>query len=159
MCIRLLVVLVAALSFAPSFAHVLEAVPRLTIWSPELWRETTVFNAQYRFFALVGAPLDVAAVLVPAAAAYRLRHQKFALYGAATAAMLFGAALLCWFLVVAPVNAAFATWKPGPLQDDFPSLRDRWEFGHILVAVLKGSGLVAAALTTVGPDRFHRGPE
>ena len=38
---------IAALSLGPSFAHVLESLPRLSQWSPELWRETTVFNSQF----------------------------------------------------------------------------------------------------------------
>ena len=33
---------IAALSLGPSFAHVLEAGPRLSVWPPQLWRETTV---------------------------------------------------------------------------------------------------------------------
>jgi hypothetical protein len=42
-----LAVTIAALSLGPSSAHVLESIPRLKQWSPELWRETTVFNAQF----------------------------------------------------------------------------------------------------------------
>ena len=38
---------VAALSLGPSFAHMLESGPRLYVWSPELWREATVFNQQF----------------------------------------------------------------------------------------------------------------
>ena len=60
----LLAAVVAALSLGPSFAHVLEAAPRLTVWPPELWRETTVFNRQFEFFAIVGAPLDVGVIIV-----------------------------------------------------------------------------------------------
>jgi hypothetical protein len=44
--LAVLAVTIAALSLGPSFAHVLESIPRLKQWSPELWRETTVFNAQ-----------------------------------------------------------------------------------------------------------------
>ncbi|RVD46830.1 DUF1772 domain-containing protein, partial [Mesorhizobium sp. M8A.F.Ca.ET.023.02.2.1] len=50
---------IAALSLGPSFAHVLESVPRLIRWSPALWREATVFNGQFLLFAIIGAPLDV----------------------------------------------------------------------------------------------------
>ena len=35
------------MSLGPSFAHMLEAQPRLFVWSPELWRDATVFNAQF----------------------------------------------------------------------------------------------------------------
>ena len=55
----LFVLTLAALSLGPSFAHVLEAPPRLTIWSPELWREATVFNGQFQLFATIGGPLRI----------------------------------------------------------------------------------------------------
>jgi hypothetical protein len=55
-------ILVMALSLGPSFAHLLEAPPRLTAWPPELWREATVFHGQFAYFAIVGAPLDVGAI-------------------------------------------------------------------------------------------------
>ena len=70
--------LTTALSLAPSFAHVLEAPPRLLVWSPELWRETTVFNGQFQLFALVGAPIDLAAIVLTAALSYSLRKERSA---------------------------------------------------------------------------------
>ena len=103
---------VAALSLGPSFAHVLEAPPRLTVWAPELWREATVFNGQFRLFATVGAPLDLGATLVTALLAYRLRDApgrfRFALAGA----VLFGLGLAAWFARVAPANAVLARGDP-----------------------------------------------
>jgi len=57
---------VAALSLGPSFAHLLGSGPGLNVWSPELWREATVSNQQFKFFVVVGAPLDIAAIIVPA---------------------------------------------------------------------------------------------
>ena len=67
---------VAALSAAPSFAHALEAYPRLMIWPPELWREATVFNAQFLLFAAVGAPIDLLAILGSAGLTFALRGRK-----------------------------------------------------------------------------------
>jgi hypothetical protein len=76
----------AGLSLGPSFAHVLEAPPRLSVWSPELWREATVFQGQFALFAKVGAPLDVASILVVFLLAYLLANERpafwFALAGA-----------------------------------------------------------------------------
>src|SRR3546814_3517119 len=64
--VSLLALVLAALSLGPSYVHLLEAQPRLEIWSPELWRETTVFNGQFRLFAIVGAPVEMATLLVTA---------------------------------------------------------------------------------------------
>ena len=66
--LRFISLLVTALSRGPSFAHVLEAPPRLMKWSSELWREATVFNGQYQMFGLLGGPLDGAAVVITAGA-------------------------------------------------------------------------------------------
>ena len=101
---------IAALSLGPSFAHVLEAVPRLTVWSPELWREVTVFNAQFEYFAIVGAPLDVGVIIVLGILTFLLRGRQRAFRLALLATLLYAAALATWFLWVAPANAVLATW-------------------------------------------------
>jgi hypothetical protein len=138
----LLSAVVAALSLGPSFAHVLEAVPRLTVWPPELWREATVFNRQFEFFAIVGAPLDVGVIIVLAILAWLLRRQQRPFRLALTATLLYAAALATWFLWVAPANAVLATWAGGPVPADFAAVRDRWETGHMAVAAWKLAGFV-----------------
>ena len=65
----------AALSLGPSYAHVLESLPRLTVWSREL-RETTVFRRQFEWFARIGAPVDVAAIAAASALAILLYDQR-----------------------------------------------------------------------------------
>jgi hypothetical protein len=147
--------LICALSLGPSFAHVLEALPRLKVWSPELWREATVFNGQYQLFAWVGAPLDVTAILLPAVLAFLVRRDSAAFMAAAGAALFYALALLLWFLVVAPANAVLATWVPGPIPADFAAVQWRWETGHMAVASAKlvGFALLALSLLLVGRGR------
>ncbi|WP_352978205.1 DUF1772 domain-containing protein [Mesorhizobium sp. M1378] len=113
-----LTAIVAALSLGPSFAHVLESVPRLTRWSPSLWRETTVFNAQFQFFAIVGAPLDVAAIVCPGLLAWMLRSDRPAFWWVLAATVLYLMALVAWFALVKPANDVLATWVPGPIPDN-----------------------------------------
>jgi hypothetical protein len=139
----LLSLLVAALSLGPSFAHVLEAFPRLTVWSPELWRETTVFNRQFEWFAIIGAPLDVGVIIILAILTWLLRRQRRPFRLALAATVLYAAALATWFAWVAPANAILATWTHGPVPDDFAAVRDRWETGHMMVAAWKFVGLIA----------------
>lgn len=135
---------VAALSLGPSFAHVLEAPPRLTVWPPELWRDATVFHGQFALFASVGGVLDVAAVVLLALLAFVSREERPAFAWALAAAILNAAALSAWFAMVAPVNAVLATWKPGPIPADFEQVRRHWEAGHMVVAALKAAGFAAA---------------
>jgi hypothetical protein len=149
----LVALVVAALSLGPSFAHVLEAPPRLSTWSPELWREATVFNGQFTLFATVGAPMDVAAILLTGVFAWLIRRERPAGRFAAACAVLFAAALATWAVMVAPANAVLATWRPGPIPADFTAIRDRWEGGHMAVAALKLAGFILLALAAVTPDR------
>ena len=140
---------VAALSLGPSFAHVLEALPRLTVWSPELWREATVFNGQFRMFAVVGAPLDIGVILVTGALAWTMRGDRPAFRCALAGSLLFALALAVWFARVAPANGVLATWVPGPVPADFEAVRNRWETGHMAVAAVKLAGFVATALAVI----------
>lgn len=134
-----LALLLSALSLAPSITHVLEAPPRLWHWSPELWRDATVFGGQFAFLGQVAGAVDMAAVMATATLALKLRGQGWAI----AAAVLFAAALSAWFWLVAPVNAVLATWQPGPVPPDFDAVRLRWETGHAAVAALKLGGYVA----------------
>jgi hypothetical protein len=142
----LIVLTVAALSLGPSFAHALEAWPRVFVWPPELWRETTVFNGQFILFLYVGAPLDLAAVGLPALFAYIVRDDRRSVGFAVTAAVLYALALIVWASWVAPANQVLASWTPGPVPTDFVEIRDRWESGHIVVAVVKLLGFMALSL-------------
>lgn len=147
--LRVVVLLVTALSLGPSFAHVLEAPPRLLHWSPMLWRETTVFNGQYQFFGMLGGPLDGAAVLLTATMAFVMRTNTNAFGLAVAGAVCYALALIAWVAIVSPANAVLATWLPGPLPADFESIRNRWEIGHMIVAGLKVVGFIAVASAAI----------
>lgn len=138
-----LTLLVAALSFAPTFAHLLEAPPRLLVWSPQLWREATVFNGQFRLFGLIGGPLDVVVVPVAAVLAFFLRHDRGPFLFTLAGMLLSALSLVLWLSIVAPANATMANWQPGPLPAGFEATRTRWEAGHMLMAGVKFLGLVA----------------
>jgi len=143
--------LIGALSLGASFAHVLEAAPRLSDWSPELWREATVFNRQFAFFAIVGAPLDLAAILVAGLLAYLVAGERPAFWFALAGAGLMALALCAWFAVVAPANAVLATWQPGPIPAEFEATRLRWEIGHMIVAALKLLGFGSLCIALLAP--------
>ena len=107
-----LALLAMALSFGPSFAHLLEAPPRLTVWSPELWPEATVLNGQFVYFAIVGAPLDIGSILLGAVVTVAIRHKRPAFWLAMAATTLYATSLATWFAIVAPMNAILAQWGP-----------------------------------------------
>jgi hypothetical protein len=144
---------VCALSLGLSFAHLLEAPPRLTAWPSELWREATVFHGQYRLFGPIGGPIDVAAVLLTVAVARSAWREGRGVAPAITAAVLFALSLAVWLSVVAPANGVMATWRPGPLPADFADIRARWETGHIVMAWIKLAGFAALGLAILLPGR------
>jgi hypothetical protein len=150
---RLAALLIAALSLAPSYAHMLEAPPRLTRWSPELWREATVFGGQFQYFAAIGGPIDVAAILVTAVAAYLVRHQRPVFWFALAGAVLYAVSMVCFLAIVQPANAELATWTPGPVPDNFFAVRKRWETGHIIITIVELFGFLAVALSVLWPPR------
>lgn len=142
--------LLAALSLGPSYAHVLEALPRLTVWSPELWRDATVFHRQFEWYALVGAPIDVAAIIAAFTLAFLVRDRRNIRWLTVAGATCLAAGLAAWFGLVAPANEVLATWTPGPIPSDFDVIRTRWETGHMVVAALKFVGFVVLCLAVAG---------
>lgn len=147
--VGLLALVLAALSLGPSYAHLLEAQPRLEIWSPELWREATVFNGQFRLFAIVGAPVEMATLLVTAIQAWLLRREGPAFRFAASGALLYLLSFITWLLWVAPANSVLATWTPGLLPENFETIRARWESGHMIIAAIKLLGFILIALSVL----------
>ena len=155
--LRAALLTLAALSLGLSFAHALEAPPRLRNWPPDLWRETTVFHGQYALFGALGGPIEIATVilaLIAAAVAIRGGEGRVE---AVVGAMLFVAALVVWLAVVNRANGVMATWRPGPLPVDFAAIQRRWETGHIVMAGLKLLGFLSLALWAIRPARGRAG--
>ena len=53
---------------------------------------------------------------------------------ALSAALLFGLALVLWWVLVYPVNVELAKWVNGPVPADWTDYRARWEWGHAIIA-------------------------
>ena len=99
---RLLTLLLAALSMALSFCHLMEMPVRLT-WAPALWMATTNFGGLYYLFGNVGAVIDVSVIVAAAilCALTRRRHPSFHL--TILGARLMATGLGAWFAFVAPM--------------------------------------------------------
>lgn len=147
-----------ALSLAPSYAHLLEAGPRLMVWSPVLWREVTVINLQYVLFEWVGGPIDIAAICTTAYLTLAVRGATPTFRLSLAAAVLYAMALALWFVVVLPADVVLSAWQTGPVPSDFAAVRNRWEGGHMAIAVIKllaffslASAIVKLRAAPVGP--------
>ena len=140
----LLSLTIMALSLGLSFAHLLEAPPRIANWPPELWREATVFHGQFLLFGILGGPIELGSVLLGFTVTLLVgRKEPRAFKPALAGSMLYLGGLMIWAAVVAPVNAELASWKPGPLPEDFDAVRLRWETGHIVIACVKLLGFAS----------------
>lgn len=145
---RSLVIVLSALTLGLTFAHVLELPQRLG-YDAELWTHLTRPDALYRYFGIVGGPIEVAAVVGVIALAIAVRGRRPTGRLMLPAAVLHAAALGAWLTVVAPANIEIGLWTAGAIPPGWESWRIRWEAGHALSFVLLLIGfcmLVSAVL-------------
>ncbi|SFP63932.1 hypothetical protein SAMN03159463_04578 [Mesorhizobium sp. NFR06] len=134
---------IAALTLGPSFAHVLESLPRLTKWSQALWGDATVFNTQFQLFAVIGAPLDIAAILCPALLARMLRRNPLP---SGSCSLPPCSMLSRWRFGSGLSNRPTTFLRPGGEDRSriiFEAVRLRWETGHMAVTAAKALGFIS----------------
>ncbi len=140
---RVIALVAAALSLTMTSAHVLE-MPQKLAYDLELY--TAVNSTLYRYFAIVGGPYQIAAIVASVTLAWRARRAPAAT-PTLVAAIAIVLAFVSWLLLVQPVNAAIADGA------SWSGLRLRWEVGHAVGFVLSLAGFVALAIAANPPDR------
>jgi hypothetical protein len=138
-------VVLAALTMGLTFAHTLE-LPQKMGYDAAMW--TSVQHSLYRYFGLIGGPIEVAAVVAAVVFAVRARGLpagRLATIGAAC----FIVALAWWFAVVNTANAEIGSWAADAVPSDWERWRAQWEFGHAAHFVLTLAGFLALLLATV----------
>jgi hypothetical protein len=144
---RFLALFLGALSAALPFAHLLE-MPRRMGYEGALWATVTVERGTYALFAMVGAPVQIGAII--AAFALAALERRGRAFGPVLAgAVLYAAAMAAWWAVVFPANQRFKGWTAGALPADWAWWRARWEYGHAAIAVLTMAGLAALIVGVV----------
>ena len=149
---RLTTLVLAALSMALSFCHVMEMPVRLA-WDPLLWMQTTNFGGLYFLFGTLGAAIDVAAILAAFVLVRLVFNRSAGRYFALAGAALMAIGLGTWFAIVAPMNATMANWTPDILPADFEAVRQQWEWGHASIAAIKFAGFTALLLSVLSETR------
>jgi hypothetical protein len=127
----LITLLLAALGLVMGGAHLLE-LPVRAQYDPEFYMHVT--STLYRYFGAVGGPLQVLAVLSSLWLAWRVRGRP-AFGSTATGAVCLALSILLWFLLVQPVNAAWADALSAGYNDAvraYAQLRSHWETGHVV---------------------------
>jgi hypothetical protein len=150
--------MLVALGMTMGAAHALELLPKMR-YDPALYAAVT--SSLYRYFGVIGGPIQIAAVLAATALVFRMRSDpSFPLKFAGALALVISVAL--WFALVQPVNLEWAeATRAGPLMmiDAYAELRSRWEYGHLaaFAAWFCGAALLFyATVTTASADRGSR---
>jgi hypothetical protein len=147
-----LTLLLAALGLVMGGAHLLE-LPVRAGYDPEFYLRVT--STLYRFFGLIGGPAQVLALLFSLGLVWLLRgHTAFR--ATAAGAVCLALSLLLWFLLVQPVNTAWAValrGDPAEAVQAYALLRSRWEGGHLaaFIAWLVGFALLLYAVVGEAP--------
>jgi hypothetical protein len=138
--IRFVSLLLVALTLGMTFCHVMEIPGKLRLGGTA-W--LTVQHNLYVAFGLVGAVIELLAILLTWVAVFLVRRRRPAFLWTLAAAVCVTAGLADWFLLVAPMNAALSGWTPETLPVDWTSYRNQWEAGHAIHAALFGLGFSA----------------
>ncbi len=142
---------ITALSLGSSWSHVLQIRGKAP-WSGSFWR--AAMESLYRDYAIIGGPVDIAAILVTWWLAWMLRRSGDFRWALTAAVLLTVAFVVVWVGFVAPINSVFATWTPDTVPADWTRWRDRWELCHAVIAALK---LVAFAALAIGATEGQAG--
>lgn len=126
----MLTLVLAALGLVMGGAHLLEMPVRMS-YEPGFYLEVT--STLYRYFGMVGGPLQVLALVLAALVTWRVRGRP-AHVATLAGTVCLALSLLLWSLLVQPVNAAWreALGSGGvDAVQAYERLRERWEYGHL----------------------------
>jgi hypothetical protein len=151
--LRFITLLLAALGLTLGAAHGLELIPKLR-YDDRLYMEVT--RTLYRFYGLVGGPVQVLALVAAAWLSFRLRGRPAFRLTSAGASCL-GLSLALWAGLVQPVNAAWGqvltSGTEAEALDAYARLRGRWEYGHVaaFIAWLAGVSFLLLSVLSETP--------
>jgi hypothetical protein len=134
---RFLSLLFVSLTLGMTFCRVMEIPGKLRLDGAQ---RLMVQQHLYVAFGVIGAGIEVLAILLTWVVALQVRMRRRAFSLILGAAICVTGGLVIWALVVAPMNAALNNWTPKTLPADWTAYRDQWEIGHAIHAVLFGLG-------------------
>ena len=114
---RFVSLLLVALTLGMTFCHVMEIPGKLRLEGPD-W--LTVQHNLYVAFGVVGAAIEVLAILLTWVLVLQVRGRRPAFYWTLGAAGCVTAGLIVWFMLVAPMNAALSDGDDSRMSRDTP---------------------------------------
>jgi hypothetical protein len=117
-------------------------LPQKMGYDAVMW--TSVMHGLYLYFAIIGGPVEVAAVIAALVLAVRYRGRPGGRL-AAVGAACFVIAMAWWFAVINTANSVIGKWALSAVPADWERWRMQWEFGHAAHFVLAFAGLLDTA--------------
>ena len=131
---RFLALTLTALTMGLTFAHALEALPKLR-WNGKLY--LSVQTNLYYLFGNVGAATEVGAVVAAFVLTALVRGRGRVFGWTLAGALILLSSLVVWFLFVAPVNAQTSAWQQaGAVPTNWQAWRNQWEAAQAACFVL-----------------------
>jgi hypothetical protein len=137
----LVTLVLAALGLVMGGAHLLELPVRLR-YEPALYMQVT--STLYRYYGLVGGPIQILALLSAAVLVWLVRARA-AFRSTLVGTLCIALSLLLWFLLVQPVNDAWGDAlrsSPAEAVHAYARLRSRWEYGHLAAFIAWFAGFI-----------------
>lgn len=131
-------IILAAMSMAATWAHLLEMPTKLALPRDEYFTVQQI----YRGWAWLGVIIFAALASTSALAMVGWADRAVA-WAAGVAAACIVLALLVFFSFTYPANLATANWTGMP--DNWPALRRQWEYAHAAEALLYFMALLSLA--------------
>jgi len=154
--LRFVGLLSVTLIFGLAFCHVMEIPGKLRLNGTE-WLSVQQ-NLYVAFGFPLGAAIEILSIVLTWVLVFQVRLRRPAFYWTLAAAISVTAGLAAWFALVAPMNAVFGAWTADAIPADWTRIRDRWEIGHAVHAVLFALGFTSlvVAILAETPDEASR---
>jgi hypothetical protein len=149
--LKYVALILAALTFAPAFAHLAEMPAKLKL-DGEAWYATQFL---YQGWGAWLGPIEGVTLLVTAWWLWEARSHRPALATLTIALASYVGMQLCFWFFNFPVNAAVASWNSATLPADWFAYRARWEWSHAARAVLAFIAFVCLLRAALVGQRFR----
>jgi hypothetical protein len=155
---RFITITLAALLMGMSFAHTLEMPMKMKVDGP-LW--LTFQHNLYAYFAIIGGPIEIGAIITSTVLAILVRKRKPAFHLTIAAAFCIVVAFfVVWLVFTREVNEQTARWTAQSIPADWATWRRQWEYSHAVRFVLHlvaFSALVFSALFEIKKEYSGEG--
>ena len=142
-----------ALLLGTTFGHALEMPMKMNA-DGRLWM--TFQHTLYSYFAYIGAPIEIGAIISLGILSFFARHRSRSFYFLVLTATLCVATafFVVWLGFTNPVNAETAKRTADTIPSDWTDWRRQWEYSHLARFVLHliGFGALGISLVLTSPE-------